>query len=76
MISKEYLSLSLKERSEFIGKVVIMAQSEEYNLQFCNMLWYADNAGFFDRVSPGDPSHPSIKDVDSPIENGPSSPQN
>lgn len=76
MLSKEYLSQSIREQSEFIAKVIIMAQSEQYNMQFSNEVFFAEKLGFFDKVAPGDPSHPEIKDLDNPIENGPSSPQN
>lgn len=74
MLSKKYLGQSLPEQSDFLAKVIIMAQSEEYNMEFSNLVWMAGKAGLFNKVSPGDPSHDHIRDLDAPpIENGISS---
>lgn len=75
MLSKEFSSLTHREQSEFMSKIILMAQSEDFNLSFNNLLYLAVKSGFFEKVSPGDPSHPSISDLDNPIENGISLPK-
>lgn len=71
MLSKEYLSLSIKERADYLSKVIIMAQDQYYFRYFERVINSASTTGFFDKVSPGDPAHPEIRDLDAgPIENG------
>lgn len=73
MLNKTYLSLSLKERSDYLAKVIILAQSDVSYNWFNQRVQDAEMIGFFEMVGPGDASHPEIKDLDNPIENGPGS---
>lgn len=76
MISKTYQEMSLKERSDYMAKVIILAESSASFEWFQKRVQEAEEVGFFELVAPGDASHPEVRDLDSPIENGPGSPQN
>lgn len=77
MISPSYLKMHPLDQIDFLSRLIILAQSEEGFATCCDLIAVSKDMGLFDKVQPGDPSHPHIKDLDAgPIENGPSSQQN
>jgi hypothetical protein len=62
--------MTSKEQAEYLSLVIIAAQSDDYFLEFKELIAHAKHFGLYDKVSPGDPGHEHIRDLDNPIENG------
>lgn len=65
------LSLSIPERRNFLGNIMLAAQDDAYFMEFAEIVASAHAKGFYDNVRVIDETHPDISDVDNKIENGP-----
>jgi hypothetical protein len=72
----DYQSLTIVEKQIFLGKVIIAAQSQEHFQNVFNIVQNLETKGFYDKVGPGELLHSETAYIDSPLENGTSSPQN
>jgi hypothetical protein len=70
MISKTYLEMTPREKTAYMGRVVILSQSQEFFGEMIELIRLGEDTGLFDTQDAADASHPQIKDLDSPIENG------
>lgn len=75
-MSKEYLELTIPEKTEFMGKLMIGAQSEEHFSLMQTLINGWEAQGLFESAKPIDLSYAEKSDLDNPVENGPASPQN
>ena len=62
-----YIDLTIIEQREFIGSIMIAAQTDYFS-ECMEIIKMAESAGLFERVSLSKESHPEIKDLDNPIE--------
>lgn len=74
MCSNFYLELTEEQKAEYLAKVIILAQSEDYHLEVIELINRADRNNAFKKVSSPDLTNPQVKkdlaDVDRrPIEN-------
>ena len=65
---KDYSTLSIFEKWEFMGKLVIAAQ-HGYFSECSEIVNRAQSEGLYERIKPVNASHEQIKDLDNPIHN-------
>lgn len=64
-----YIDLTVIEKAEFIGKLIIAAQSDYFS-ECSEIINHAENTGLYDKIKLSTESHPEILDLDNPIEGG------
>ncbi len=63
---KTFASLTIVEKYEFIGKLVIAAQNGFFG-ECSEIINQAEISGLYQRIKPISANHPEIKELDNPI---------
>lgn len=70
MLNPNYYELTLLEKREFLGSLIIAAETDFFS-ECCEIVNKAQEKGLFNKTKPLTSDKCSqIKDLDSPIENG------
>jgi hypothetical protein len=64
-----YIDLTPVEKVDFIGKLIIAAQSDYFG-ECSEIINHAQHSGLFEKIKLSSQSHPEILDLDHPIEGG------
>ena len=65
-----FSQLSIQEKHNLLGKLILAAQDDAYFLECNDIVAHASRAGFYDTTKLIDARDESILDLDTPIENG------